>query len=445
MRPILTAACLLSIAIPGFPGDDVNPAGAQTPAGTELFVDKSPGDLLPAWLQVGGQIRGRYEGPSGTSVVNGANDNYYASRIRVNLGVTPFPWLTFYAQAQDARVGAYNTAPAPTTLYDPMDLRQAYIAISRKGKWGAAQFRAGRQEMAFGGERLIGPADWGMSHTFDALDLSLSRGPAKVDFFAGSEVLIDSTRLSRHKPGEHFYGAYGSIGHLLPGMTVEPYLLFKQTLNVKSETGVLGDSLIVSPGLRIAGKTPGRFDYAAEVLQQFGSYSTDRVEAFARSAVVGWTIVNCALQPRVSLEYNYASGDANSKDGIHGTFDQFYPSNHLYYGMIDQFGWRNLKNWRAGFDFVAWKKLKIRTDFNRFYLASVEDSLYGTSGTSVVLNRNATSNHIGAESNTVALYQWTKIWKFGAGYGHFFAGDFLKQSKAGFGYTYPYVMFVGTF
>jgi hypothetical protein len=45
----------------------------------------------------------------------------------------------------------------------------------------------------------------------------------------------------------------------------------------------------------------------------------------------------------------------------------------------------------------------------------------------------------------VALYQWSKIWHFGAGYGHLFAGEYLKQSKAAFGYTYPYLMFVGNF
>ena len=45
----------------------------------------------------------------------------------------------------------------------------------------------------------------------------------------------------------------------------------------------------------------------------------------------------------------------------------------------------------------------------------------------------------------MALYQWTKVAKFGAGYGRLFAGEFLKQSKADFGYTYPYLMFVANF
>jgi len=423
---------------------DVPPSPKPSPGG-QLFVDRSPSTLFPAWLQIGGQIRGRFESPSGTSLANGSHDSYYASRLRVDLGIRPFQWMKFFVQAQDARVGGYNSSSVPATLYNPMDLRQGYVQVSTEGSWGSMQFRAGRQEMAFGGERLIGPADWGMSRTFDALDLSVTHGAAKVDFFAGSAVQIDCTRFDRHKPGEHFYGAYGSIGHVLPGMTIEPYLLFKQTLLVKSESGVVGDSLVYSPGVRVLGKTPGRFDYIVEVLKQWGLYSSDRVRAFGQSYVAGWTIADTALKPRVSAEYSYASGDPTQKDGIRGTFDQFYPSNHGYYGMIDQFGWKNLKNWRTGFDCVLGKKLKLRTDFNQFYLATVQDSLYGSSGSSVVLSRKATSNHIGSEINTIAIYQWTRIWKFGAGYGRLFAGSYLKQSKADFSYTYPYVMFVGSF
>ena len=52
---------------------------------------------------------------------------------------------------------------------------------------------------------------------------------------------------------------------------------------------------------------------------------------------------------------------------------------------------------------------------------------------------------ISTEINAVALYQCTKTWKVGAGYGHLFADGFLKEAKAGFGYTYPYVMTAGSF
>jgi len=401
--------------------------------GGEPMVDWTPAQKLPHWLQLAGQIRGRFEAPSGTSMVNGTSDPYYLSRIRLDLGIRATQWLRFFAEGQDARSAGYITSPAPT--------RQAYVSVGGEGSRGIVA-TAGRQELLFGGERLIGPADWGMSRTFDAARLTLTRGHARLDLFGGSPVLIDSTRFDRHKPGEHVYGAYGSIKGLLPNLTVEPYLLFKQTLAVKSETGKTGDALVASPGVRLAGKAPGRLDYTAEIVVQRGSYSSDRIAALGQSYVAGWTIVPAKLAPRVSVEYNQASGDPSSKDGTRNTFDQFYPSNNSYYGMIDQFGWKNLKNWRTGFDCKITKKLKLRTDFNEFYLATVQDALYNSSGTSALLNRKATSSHIGSELNAVGLYQWTKVWKFGAGYGRLFAGEFLKQSKAGFGYKYPYLMFV---
>jgi hypothetical protein len=434
----------LAIAGVAFPDDNGTVRPAAGSSSGNFLKDISPSEYLPEWFQLGGQIRGRFEAPSGTSLANSNSQDYYFSRIRVDLTLKPLKWLKFFVQGQDARVGGYSTSPAPTTLYNPMDLRQGYIALGHEGRVGV-QFRAGRQEMAFGTERLIGPADWNLSKTFDALDLGLSYGRAKVDLFAGSLVQIDSTRFDRHRPGEHFYGAYTVFRNVLPGMNIEPYVLFKQNLQIKSETGVPGDGLVVSPGVRLLGKTPGRLDYSVETVLQKGSYSSDRVSAFAESYVLGWTIIDTPLKPRLSAEYSYATGDAARKDGIRGTFDQFYPSNHSYYGMIDQFGWKNLKNWRAGYDCLLWKKTKFRLDFNEFYLATVQDSLYGSSGSAVISNPKATSNHIGSEINATAMYQWSKIWKFGAGWGRLFAGEYLKQSKADFGYTYPYVVFVGTF
>jgi len=434
----LLLICLLALG-PAFAADEVSvPAPAL-----KSFFGWTPTENLPSWLQLGGQIRGRFEFPSGTALTNSAGDGYYASRIRVDFGVKPLPWLNFFAQTQDTRTAAYNQPVAPATLYNPFDLRQGYVEVGTSDRF--LRLRAGRQELAFGSERLIGPADWTLSKTFDALDLTVGNRYSRVDFIAGSLVQIDPSRFDRHKPGEHFYGAYGSFKNLPGALNVEPYILFKQTLYVKSEYSAPGDALVASPGVRVYGKTPGRFYYSLEFILQRGSYSADQVRAYAQSYAAGWTVSKAAWKPRLSIEYTYASGDSTLKDGRRGTFDQFYPSNHSNYGMIDQFGWKNLINSRAGFDCVFWQKLKIRTDVNQFYLASLQDGLYNSSGASVVLNRKATSNHIGWETNTVAIYQWTKVWRFGAGYGRLFAGGFLKQSNVTYGYTYPFVFFTRSF
>ena len=142
----LRIARVLTLGIPvaAFPEDAATPPAASAPV-DHILKDVSPSQYLPAWFQVGVQLRGRFESPSGTSLANSSSDSYYLSRIRVDLTVKPVPWLKFFVQAQDARVGAYNTAPAPTTLYNPMDLRQGYVAFSSEGTWGL-QFRAGRQD-----------------------------------------------------------------------------------------------------------------------------------------------------------------------------------------------------------------------------------------------------------------------------------------------------------
>src|SRR5215472_12608456 len=136
-QPFFTTALLAMLALsPSVFGGGNAPSPAGTSDNGELFVNRTPSELLPGWLQIGGQIRGRFEGPSGTSLANGSGDNYYASRLRVNLGIQPFRWLKFFTQAQDARVAGYNLPVAPTTLYDPLDLRQAYMQISSEDKWG---------------------------------------------------------------------------------------------------------------------------------------------------------------------------------------------------------------------------------------------------------------------------------------------------------------------
>jgi hypothetical protein len=91
-------------------------------------------------------------------------------------------------------------------------------------------------------------------------------------------VCVDRTRFDR--PGEHVYGAYGSIRGQLPSLTVERYLLLQQTLGVNSETSKTGDALAASSGVRLVGNGPGRLDYTAKIVVQRGSDSTDRVTAF---------------------------------------------------------------------------------------------------------------------------------------------------------------------
>lgn len=76
------------------------------------------------------------------------------------------------------------------------------------------------------------------------------------------------------------------------------------------------------------------------------------------------------------IEYNYASGDANPKDGRRGTFDQLYATAHDKYGMDDQVGWKNIPNARFAFETQASKKWSTVAKYDAWWLANPHDGLY---------------------------------------------------------------------
>jgi hypothetical protein len=52
-------------------------------------------------------------------------------------------------------------------------------------------------------------------------------------------------------------------------------------------------------------------------------------------------------KPRVSVEFDHASGDRAQKDGVRQPFETLYPGHGIYtYGMADQVGWRNIRSAR---------------------------------------------------------------------------------------------------
>ena len=100
---------------------------------------------------------------------------------------------------------------------------------------------------------------------------------------------------------------------------------------------------------------------------------------------------------------------------------------------------------KSGLEVTPCKKCKISTDFREMFLATTQDGLYAGNGTRSILNRNATSRHVGSEADVTVLYQFNRVWSAGLGVGRVFAGAYLAQSCRGSDYTYPYFMWSGKF
>lgn len=407
------------------------------PAARPPFPNRA-NEVMPAWLRVRGEFRERAEGLMNAGFTDGRDDVYYLSRVRFTTTMTGKS-MSATIQLHDARVGDKSVGPTGAPFKAAFDLRQASADI------GSAKapiaLRVGRQEIAFGDQRLVGHANWlNAGRTFDAARVMLRAKRAQVDLFAASVVRILDDEFDKSGNGNRFAGAYVTSAALVPQASAEPYVFWRRDANLRSEAGAFGALHQVTAGGRLVGKLPARLDYNVEAALQRGSLGPDSVRAWAGHWQIRETLKGAGT-PRLVAEYNYASGDANPADGIRGTFDQLYPTAHDKYGLADQVGWRNIHHVRAGFEVTPIRLTPIAVSYHSYWLAEARDALYAASGAPLArIASGAPRTHVGQEVDVQISRPITPQLALAAGYSHLFAGPFLKDATPGKSYSGPFVM-----
>ena len=418
------------------------PAPVSIPVRPPVF--NRANERLPAWLRVRGEFRERMEGFDGSGFIETRDDLYWLTRFRFNAAVTPSKQLSFQAQVQDARVAKKTVGPTGTPFKAPFDLRMAFADIG--AATGPVTIRAGRQELVYGEQRLVGHVSWlNAARTFDGVKATFRTKAFSTDVFASSVVRIQDGEFDKSGNGNRFAGVYGTTAKLIPQATFEPYVFFRRDVNLRAEAGGLGTLKATTTGVRVAGKLPARVDYGVEMALQRGSLGTDDVSAWAghwqlRETFPGRTAV------RLTGEYNYASGDENATDSVRGTFDQLYPTPHDKYGLADQIGWKNVHHARAGFEITPVKALPVQVNYHSWWLAEKNDAIY-TAGSAVLARvpTGAVNSHVGQELDLQVSRVLTPQIQVAAGYAHIFTGKFLKEATPGASYSHPYVMLTYVF
>lgn len=419
-------------------------AEAQTTTGFGPLDEPALGevnDRTPNWLTLSGDFRLRFENRRGLGYVDGNDDSYGLVRTRLNVGIQAGPWVRFFVQGQDARAPGIRPAASNNgTFRDEADLRQAYARFGG-AETDPVSLTVGRQLLLFGDQRLVGPLDWtNTARTWDAVRLELRpRAGWKFDVFASSVVAnTPGKQLNRSVDGVNLHGVYGSMSGLIPGSTVEPFVLWRTAPVVVGEDGLTGDMDRYSAGVRVTGAARG-FDYGVTIVDQWGDLASSSINAWAYSLGTGYTFAAAPLSPRVYTEYNFGSGDSDPTDGEVGSFDDNYPTAHLYYGYNDLVGWRNLKNLRIGARMTV-ERVTIQLDYHGFWLDDTGDNLYNVASALSVVG-DGTETRIGDEVDLTVSLPITPTLSAGGGVGHMFPGPFLETNTAGAGNTFSYLFF----
>jgi hypothetical protein len=392
---------------------------------------------------VDGEVRGRTEDQTAINYLPGQNETYELTRIRGGFEVRPLSWLTGYAQFHDNHALALPLQYTAANMRDSFDLRQGYLELH----WRPVKIFAGRQELKFADERVIGISDWtNNSRTWDGFDMRVGE-KNRVDLFSTSVVAVHPTSLDLHGAGLTFHGVEGHIVSLAPRTTVEPFVLVRALPRVLSQQKIYGSELEVTTGAYAASQLPLGFDYSVTGTLQRGSYSNDSIHAGSGIARAGYTAKGIAWLPRLQGEFDYATGNPH-RDALRiGTNDQIYPSNHNAFGLVDLFGFENIKQVRGNLDLKPAENLSLLFQAGSLHVVTTRDSVYSGSGSAVVKAPAAgfAGDDIGAEFDASAKYVLRKYMVANIGVGHLFPGEVMTRNGHGAPLTLAYLGFTYRF
>jgi hypothetical protein len=424
----------------------LNGPAYRTTASTSPYdlPDFAPASLLdrqlPSWIWFGSEERFRYEGYHNSGFKPKSNDSYILLRSRLQLNIQPSTWFKVVAQLQDARPFMQKPPWGPPNL-NAWDLKLAYAEFGDPEKhW--ISVRVGRQLINYN-NTIIANSEWrNQGRSYDAAVANLHYSRYRLGLFAGSVVVPLAEGISHHLEGSNIYGAYGGIDNLLPNSVLEPFLLWRVQPSVAIETTAkvkTGKQSEWAPGFRFKGTALKNFEYSTEFVFERGSDGPNNIDAWATTYGLAYRFDSPWGKPRVFYQFDYASGDKNPSDGVHGTFDTMYPTAHDRFGITDQFGWQNIVAERAGITIEPRRRWSVTAQWLDFWLAQSKDSLYNSSGSSIVRDTAGTDGtHVGQEGDIYTWYELNRHVNVGVGVGHIWGGEFLQKATKDPNYNYPY-------
>lgn len=370
-----------------------------------------------------GQYRLRGEFIDNTDFDETANDttDFWTQRVRLTANAKATDDVSAKITLQDTRQwGAEGTTSvgspgvsgpqltdAGTTVNSNVDVHEAYLNVSNI--FGTpVSLRAGRQELSYGDERLIGSFGWSNNgRAFDAFKLMYNNDAVSVDLF--SATIAETGTVN---DDTYLHGVYATLKQLIPNNTLDVYV-FDLT------SGVSTADTTYTIGARLKGAAAG-VDYTVELPYQFGDDSTGvDISAWAFAAKVGYTLPT-PMKIRVGAEYDLATGQDPDETDV-TVFSNLFPTNHAHFGIADVTGanqWSNIQAWSVNASVDLNEKTRLYVaywDFSQDEIAAIANSSFDPVGNN--------SDELGSEIDLIATYKYNNNLSIEAGASRFFAGD----------------------
>ncbi len=286
------------------------------------------GPVTAQELELGGEIRPRAELRSPVYGPGRGEDrtlDLTSMRTRLSAAVALAKGVRGFVQLQDVRVWG-EEASTTDGAGNALDLHQGWVELgsSSESPWSV---RVGRQEVAYGDERLLGALDWAQQgRAMDGIRLRLRSSSVVVD---GLAMTLGEWEAGAGESA--LYGLYGTVGE---SGSLQAYALYNTADEVMTEPlrheGVTDQYTL--GGRWAAGE--GALEWRLEGAYQLGRRDAQDVSAYLVAAEAaadlgsGW---------RVGVLYDRLSGDDEPTDATTRVFDTLFATNHKFYGSMDLF------------------------------------------------------------------------------------------------------------
>ena len=339
----------------------------------------------------------------------------------------------FFGELATSLVDGRNGGPRPGLDEEKMYVHQGFFDL---GLWKSGRdsvtLRAGRQEMAFGSQNLISTRDGrNIRRSLDGARLTWVKGDWTIDFLAARPTLEKSDYFDN--PPNHtqsFWAAYAVHPlRFLPRGNVDLYYMGLDNKSVAFDSKGTGREQRETIGTRLWGTTE-HWDYNDEFTFQWGWFRTGDIRAWAVSTEHGYRLERAPLSPRFGLRAVAYSGDQNPSSRNVGTFNSIYEKGP-YFSYAELFARRNLVAVQPLADLKLTKALSLTFNPAFFWRESTSDGLYSVGNAVIVSGSKSKDRFIATQASAQLQWRMARNLTWFTEYGHFFAGDFLKQSTPG--------------
>jgi len=400
--------------------------GSIIAEGIEDWINHFDGKLtIGAELRLRGEARQDFDFNTDASSVT-SDDRFGLSRIRLNLDAKPVPQLRLFTEIQDSRdyKAAVTRRSGGGAFEDRVDFFQFFVDIKDLNTIPLT-VRVGRQTLVFGDQRLVGPFGWSnVGRSFQGVRLIMKKDQVEANLWWVNVVNPEDGEFNEPIWDDDFIGFLANWQNIAQG-ELDTYLFLRDNSSNGRQIYTLGGHFRGEPTV------DGSIDYDFELAYQTGDFSTGiDHSAILFHAGLGRTLMLSRMKPRFGFQYNFASGDPTPGDSENKTPDNLYPTNHLHYGSIDFFSWRNMQNVKLESSLKPHQKLLVKGDLHFFWLNEIHDAWYNSGGASIRpadANRE-TDTAVGKEVDITVRYSYNKHFNIMTGYSHFFTGIFVETT-----------------